>query len=95
VEGALTLRSARCQSAYWDKGKLRIVNYLTGGVFAANPILLEVIRFFFSPKTIREAMLEFDAYSPESVGEMTSSIPRGSHGCRRADITFSQRTRPT
>jgi SagB-type dehydrogenase family enzyme len=76
VEGALTLRSARCQSAYWDKGKLRIVNYLTGGVFAANPILLEVIRFFFSPNTIREAMLEFDAYSPKSVGEVILELMR-------------------
>jgi len=76
VERALTLRSAHCQSAYWDKGKLRIINCLTGGVFAANPILLEVIRFFFSPKTIREAMLEFDAYSPESVGEVILELMR-------------------
>ena len=68
-EGALTLRSARCQSAYWHKGKLRVVNYLTRGVFAANPISLEVIGFFFSPKTMRDAMLEFDAYTPASVGE--------------------------
>jgi SagB-type dehydrogenase family enzyme len=68
-KGALTLRSARCQSAYWHKGKLRVVNYLTRGVFAANPISLEVIRFFFSPKTIRDAILEFDAYTPASVGE--------------------------
>ena len=76
MERALTLRSAHCQSAYWDKGKLRIINCLTGGVFAANPILLEVIRFFFSPKTIREAMLEFDAYSPESVGEVILELMR-------------------
>jgi len=69
MQGALALRSARCQSAYWDNGELRIVNYLTRGTFAANPILLEVVRFFFAPKTIREAMLEFDAYTPESVGE--------------------------
>jgi SagB-type dehydrogenase family enzyme len=70
VKGALRLRSARCISVYWDKGELRIVNYLTRRTFAANPILLEVIRFFFSPKTVRNAMLEFDAYTPESVGKV-------------------------
>jgi SagB-type dehydrogenase family enzyme len=64
------LRSARCQSAYWDNGDLRIVNYLTRETFAANPIVLEVIGFFFTPRTIRKAMLEFDAYTPESVGEV-------------------------
>jgi len=74
VEGALTLRSARCQSAYWDNGELRIVNYLTRETFAANPVLLEVIRFFFAPKTIRDAMLAFDAYSPESVGEVLLAL---------------------
>jgi SagB-type dehydrogenase family enzyme len=70
ARGALKLRSARCQYVSWDKGELRIVNYLTRQTFAANPILLEVIRFFFSPKTIRDAMLEFDAYTPASVGEV-------------------------
>jgi SagB-type dehydrogenase family enzyme len=74
AQGALTLRSARCQSVYWDNGELRIVNYLTRGTFAANPVLLEVIRFFFAPKTIRDAMLEFDAYSPESVGEVVLEL---------------------
>ena len=69
MQGAITLRSARCQSAYWDNGDLRLVNYLTRGEYAANPIVLEIIRFFFSPRTIRDALLEFDAYSPESVGE--------------------------
>jgi SagB-type dehydrogenase family enzyme len=73
-QGALTLRSARCQSVYWDNGELRIVNYLTRGTFAANPVLLEVLRFFFAPKTIRDAMLEFDAYSPESVGEVVLEL---------------------
>jgi len=63
------LRSARCQSAYWDDGDLRIVNHLTRIRFSANPIVLEVIRFFFSPRTIRDAMLEFNSYTPESVGE--------------------------
>jgi SagB-type dehydrogenase family enzyme len=76
VRGALTLRSARCQSVYWDNGELRIVNYLTRCTFAANPILLEVIRFFFAPKTIREAMLAFDAYTPGSVGEAILQLIR-------------------
>jgi SagB-type dehydrogenase family enzyme len=69
MQGAITLRSARCQSAYWDNGDLRLVNYLTRGEYGANPIVLEIIRFFFSPRTIRDALLEFDAYSPQSVGE--------------------------
>jgi SagB-type dehydrogenase family enzyme len=69
MQGAVTLRSARCQSAYWDDGDLRLVNYLTRGEYAANPIVLEIIRFFFSPRTIRDALLEFDTYSPKSVGE--------------------------
>src|SRR5579862_3133457 len=69
MQGAITLRSARCQSAYWDNGDLRLVNYLTREEYAANPIVLEIIRFFFSPRTLRDALLEFDAYSPESVGE--------------------------
>ena len=62
------LQSARCQSAYWDDGDLRIVNYLTRETFSANPILLEIIRFFFSPRAIRDAMLEFNSYTPDSVG---------------------------
>jgi len=70
LQAALTLRSARCQSVYWDHGELRIVNYLTRRTFAANPIALEVIRFFFYPRTVRDAMLAFDAYTPESVGKV-------------------------
>jgi SagB-type dehydrogenase family enzyme len=62
-------RSARCQSAYWAKGDLRIVNYLTRGTFSANPVVLEILRFFSRPRSVRDAMLEFDAYTPESVGE--------------------------
>src|ERR1700692_2104512 len=69
MQGAVTLRSARCQSAYWDNGHLRLVNYLTRGEDAPNPVVLEIIRFFFSPRTLRDALLEFDTYSPESVGE--------------------------
>ena len=65
----LTLRSTRCQFAYWERGNLRIVNYLTREAFAANPIVLELLRSFSRPRTIRDAIREFDAYSPRSVGE--------------------------
>jgi len=54
---------------HWDDGELRIVNCLTRAVFAANPITLDLIRFFSTPRTIRDAILEFDLYSPESVGD--------------------------
>jgi SagB-type dehydrogenase family enzyme len=69
MQDAVTLRSARCQSAYWDSGELRLVNYLTREEYAANPIVLEIIRYFFSPRTMRDALFEFDTYSPRSVGE--------------------------
>jgi SagB-type dehydrogenase family enzyme len=69
VQGAIPLRSARCQAAYWDDGDLRLVNYLTRVEYAANPIVLEIVRFFFSPRTLGDALLEFHTYSPESVGE--------------------------
>jgi hypothetical protein len=38
MQGAITLRSARCQSAYWDNGDLWLVNYLARGEYAAYPI---------------------------------------------------------
>ncbi len=60
--------SASSQIAYWEGGGLRIANYLTGKTFAANPVTLEVIRFFFTPRTIQKALVEFRAYSRESVG---------------------------
>jgi len=69
ASGAVRLISARCQSAYWDDGNLRIVHYLTRRTFTANPIVLDLIRFFFSPRTIRDAMVKFDSYTPASVGE--------------------------
>jgi SagB-type dehydrogenase family enzyme len=69
MPGAIRLRSARCQSAYWDGGDLRIVNYLTRKTFSANPVVLEIIRFFFSPGTISDAMHEFHSYTRDSVGE--------------------------
>jgi SagB-type dehydrogenase family enzyme len=73
----MKLRSARCQSTYWHDGELRIVNYLTRRTFSANPIALEVIRFFFSPSTIEEAMLEFDSYSQDSIGEAIVNLIEG------------------
>jgi SagB-type dehydrogenase family enzyme len=74
---AMKLRSARCQSAYWDSGGLRIVNYLTRRTFSANPIVLELIRFFFSPRTIQEAILEFNSYAGDSVGEAIVKLIEG------------------
>jgi SagB-type dehydrogenase family enzyme len=65
----MRLRSASCQLAYWEGGDLRIVNYLTRRVFSANPVALEVIRFFFTPRTIKDALLQFDAYNRKSVAE--------------------------
>ena len=63
----MKLKSASCQIAYWEGGKLRIANYLTRRTFSANPATLDVIRFFFTPRTIHEALFEFRAYSRESV----------------------------
>lgn len=61
------LASASCQIAYWQKGRLRIANYLTRRTFAANPITLEIVRYFFTPRTIRDAFAKFRTYNPESV----------------------------
>jgi SagB-type dehydrogenase family enzyme len=74
---AMKLRSARCQSTYWHDGDLRIVNYLTRRTFSANPSVLEVIRYFFSPRTIREAMLEFKSYTGDSLGEAIVKLIEG------------------
>jgi len=63
----MRLKSASCQIAYWEGGKLRIANYLTRRTFAANPVTLELIRFFSTPSTIQKALFEFSAYSRESV----------------------------
>ena len=65
--GAILLRSAHCSCAYWSDGDLRIVNYLTRDRFAANPIVLELLRFFLSPRTLREGLLEFNTYTRQSV----------------------------
>jgi SagB-type dehydrogenase family enzyme len=63
----MKLESASCQIAYWQDGRLRIANYLTGRTFAANLMTLEVIRFFFTPGTIQDAFVEFRTYTRESV----------------------------
>ena len=63
----MKLKSASCQIAYWESGKLRIANYLTRRTFASNPVTLELIRFFATPSTIQKALVEFHSYSRESV----------------------------
>jgi SagB-type dehydrogenase family enzyme len=63
----LRLKSASCQIAYWHGGRLRIANYLTRRTFSTKPATLEVIRFFFVPRTIQDALVEFRSYSRESV----------------------------
>jgi len=63
----MKLKSASCQIAYWESGKLRIANYLTRRTFATNPVTLDLIRFFSTPSTIRKALVEFGSYSRESV----------------------------
>ena len=52
----MKLESASCQIIYWQGGRLRIANYLTRRTFATNPTTLDVIRFFFTPRTIRNAL---------------------------------------
>jgi SagB-type dehydrogenase family enzyme len=63
----LKLKSASCQIAYWQGGKLRIANYLTRREFSTNLVTLEVIRFFFTPRTIQDALFAFRSYNRESV----------------------------
>ncbi len=63
----LRLRSASCQIAYWQDGELRIANYLARREFSANSATLDVIRFFFAPRTIQDALVEFRSYSQASV----------------------------
>jgi len=63
----MKLKSASCQIAYWNGGELRIANYLTRREFSTNPATLEVIRFFFTPRTIEDALVAFRSYSQKSV----------------------------
>lgn len=67
ARASLRLRSASCQIAYWNGGKLRIANYLTRRTFAANPVTLGLIQFFFIPHTLRDALRAFGEYSGPSV----------------------------
>jgi SagB-type dehydrogenase family enzyme len=69
TRAALKLKSASCQIAYWKDGKLRIANYLTGKTFSTHPVTLNVIRFFFTPGTVQDALHRFRTYSPESVAK--------------------------
>jgi SagB-type dehydrogenase family enzyme len=69
ARASLKLKSASCQIAYWRGGKLRIANYLTRRTFSTNPATLNVIRFFFTPRTIQDALLEFRSYSREDVAK--------------------------
>jgi SagB-type dehydrogenase family enzyme len=64
---SLKLTSASCQIAYWEGGELRIGNYLTRRTFSANPAALDLIGFFFTPRTIQDALVEFRTFRPQSV----------------------------
>jgi SagB-type dehydrogenase family enzyme len=66
---SLKLKSASCQIAYWEEGKLQIANYLTRRTFSANPATFDLMRYFLTPRTIRAALGEFRAYSRESVSK--------------------------
>ena len=63
----MKLTSASCQIAYWHRGRLRIANYLTRRTFSTNPVTIDLIRFFFTPRTIQDALVEFRVYSRESI----------------------------
>jgi SagB-type dehydrogenase family enzyme len=96
AEKPMKLKSATCQQVYWEDGDLRIVNYLTRRTFSANAVVLEVIRFFLSPRTIRDALLEFSSYDPESVGKAITDLidaelllEDGSAGCQKDSLVDS------
>jgi SagB-type dehydrogenase family enzyme len=64
---SLKLQSACCQIAFWERGELRITNYLTRRTFSALPVTLELLRFFASPRTIGKAVSAFPGYRSRSV----------------------------
>jgi SagB-type dehydrogenase family enzyme len=66
---SLKLKSASCQFAYWDGGRLRIANYLSRETFSTNVATLQLIRFFQVPRTIGAALVEFAGYSRKSVAK--------------------------
>jgi len=65
----LKLQSASCQIAYWEGGQLRIVNYLARRTFATNAVTLDLVRLFCHPRTIKNALDEFRAYSARSAAQ--------------------------
>jgi len=69
ARASLKLKSSSCQIAYWKGGKLQIANYLTRRTFSTHPATLNVIRFFLTPRTIQDALLEFRTYNRESVAK--------------------------
>jgi SagB-type dehydrogenase family enzyme len=73
----LQLQSAACQVAYWQGGSLRIANYLTRRTFSTHPVTLELIRFFLAPRTIKDALAGFKAYSQSSVGRAILKLIAG------------------
>jgi SagB-type dehydrogenase family enzyme len=93
ARASLKLKSASCQLIYWKGGKLRIANYLTRRTFSTNPVTLNVIRFFFTPRTIQDALLKFRAYSTESVAKSILKLidaqlllEYGSDECERDEL---------
>jgi SagB-type dehydrogenase family enzyme len=69
ARASLKLKSASCQTAYWKDGKLRIINYLTGMTFGANPAAVEIIQFFMIPRTIKDAIFALRTYTGRSVAK--------------------------
>lgn len=65
----LRLQSSSCQFAYWREGRLHIANYLTNRTFSTRLATLELIRFFCSPRRIKDALDRFQAYSPRSAAK--------------------------
>jgi len=70
----LKLKRASCLMAYWAGGELRIVNYLTGREFSTIPETLKVVCFFFTPRTIQDALLEFRSYSRYSIARALQQL---------------------
>ena len=68
IADPMKLQSASCLIAFWKGGELRIANYLTRRTFSTNSVTLELLRFFSTPRTLRQAVSEFGAYSSRSVG---------------------------
>lgn len=65
----MKVQSASCQIVYWEGGsrRLLVANYLTRRTFATDPVTLDLMRFFFIPRTIQDALVEFRSYNRKSV----------------------------